>query len=376
MANRLCLPLSDWPEGDRQSWLAALAPGGTRRFSTGPQVPDMPAGTRRKVQGGYSRWLGFLDASGQLHMAACPCERVTEEAVAAWLDDMLGRGNADHTIVGRLDELRRAMAVLAPGEDFGWLTRPGGVPIRARLPMRRRALTVHHPLAMFDWGLSLVDQAKGLNGADRRRVMLRDGVMIMLLAARAPRLRSLTALRLGVNVHRDPEGWQIDLGEGDIKTRRPLGYGLPAVLEAALDRYVEVERAEMLAGRCEDALWISWDGQPLRAIGVAKRIRWWSEKRFGPYESFGPHRFRYGIGTIAPLADPEAPIIGAAVLGITRATHDEAYDRGSRASAASRFHAGLAAERAQTAALARNTFERRARGLGQPRVVDAAEAAD
>jgi hypothetical protein len=59
------------------------------------------------------------------------------------------------------------------------------------------------------------------------------------------------------------------------------------------------------------------------------------------------------------MADPEAPAIGAAVLGITKRTHDAAYDRGTRAAAASRFHAGLAEERARTAALARNTFARR-----------------
>ncbi|MGC5198084.1 hypothetical protein [Aphanothece microscopica] len=114
-----------------------------------------------------------------------------------------------------------------------------------------------------------------------------------------------------------------------------------------------------------DAMWINWSGEPLGIIGVAKRIRWWSEKRFGQGEAFGPHRFRYGIGTVAPIADPEAPSTGAAVLGITRATHDAAYDRGSRASAASRFHAGLAAARALTAPLARNTFARRAGKAGK-----------
>jgi hypothetical protein len=251
------------------------------------------------------------------------------------------------------------MAVLAPGQCVLWLTRPGGVPIRSRLPMRRRALTVHHPRALFDWGLELFEQGQGLRGDDRRRVMLRDGVMIMLLAARAPRLRSLAALRLGVNIHREPEGWRIDLDEGDIKTERALAYGLPTALQAALDRYVEIERAELLAGRVEDSLWINWDGRPLRTRGAEKRVRWWSEKRFGKGRSFGPHRFRYGIGTAAPMADPEAPAIGAAVLGITKRTHDAAYDRGTRAAAASRFHAGLAEERARTAALARNTFARR-----------------
>lgn len=359
MTDRLCLPLAAWPEGDRQLWLGALDPGGRRRFSVGPQAPQMPPGTRRKTEGGYGRWLGFLVASGRLDSVAEPAARVTEEAVAAWLDDLRAHGNADYTVVGRLAELKRAMAVLAPGQDFGWLIRPGGVPIRTRLPMRRRALTVHHPRAMFDWGLELVERARTLPGDDRRRVMLRDGVMIMLLAARAPRLRSLAALRLGANIHREPAGWRIDFGEGDIKTERALAYGLPASLEAALDRYVEVERAEMLAGKVEAALWINWDGRPLQTRGVEKRIRWWSEKRFGKGASFGPHRFRYGIPTVAPIADPAAPTIGASVLGITARTAKEAYDRGSRAAVATRFHAGLSDERARTAALARNIFARR-----------------
>jgi site-specific recombinase XerD len=361
MGDRLCLPAAAWPEGDRRLWLGALDPGGRRRFSVGPQAPQMPPGTRRKTEGGYGRWVSFLAASGRLDPAAAPGARVTEEAVAAWLDDLRAHGNADHTIVGRLEELKRAMAVLAPGQDFGWLTRPGGVPIRARLPMRRRALTVHHPRALFEWGLELVERARTLPGADRRRVMLRDGVMIMLLAARAPRLRSLAALRLGVNTHREAEGWRIDLGEADIKTGRALSYGLPAALEAALDRYVEVERAEMLGGKVEEALWINWDGRPLQTRGVEKRIRWWSEKRFGKGASFGPHRFRHCVATAAPIADPEAPTIGASVLGITARTAKEAYDRGSRAAAATRFHAGLAEERARTAALARNIFGRRRR---------------
>jgi hypothetical protein len=196
--------------------------------------------------------------------------------------------------------------------------------------------------------------------------MLRDGVMIALLAARAPRLRSLTALRLGVNVHRDPEGWRIDFGEGDIKTRAALSYGLPAALTLALDRYVAVERAELLAGRRDEALWIGWDGRAMGERGVEKRIRWWSAKRFGKGAAFGPHRFRYGIATLGPIKDPEAPAASAAVLGITAGTHRAAYDRGSRAIATKRFHDTLRTERAETATLARNVFTQRATGSLEP----------
>jgi hypothetical protein len=188
-------------------------------------------------------------------------------------------------------------------------------------------------------------------------------VLIMLLAARGPRLRSLASMRLGVNVLREEEGWRIDFGESDMKTARALSYSLPSALEKALDRYVEVERAELLAGQVEDALWVNWDGKPLGKDAIAQRIRWRSEKKFGKAGTFGPHRFRYGIATLGPMADPEAPTIGASVLGITPHTANAAYDRGGRASAAKRYHGVLAEERAQTATLARNIFARRARGF-------------
>ena len=360
-AFRLCLPLGEWPEGDRALWEAGTAAGGRRRFSERRYADSLAPASLRKALGGYKHWLGYLAEVGALDEALPPAARVTLERVATWIDAMQARGNADYTVVGRLAELGTALRILVPGETFGWLSKPGGVSVRARLPMRRRAITMHHPKAMMDWGLGMVEQAKTLIGVVRRRVMLRDGAMIALLATRAPRLRSLSELRLGINLRRGEEGWQIDFGELDIKTGKPLAYGLPAKVSAALDRYVEVERVELLGGRIEDALWIGWDGEALRPHGIEKRIRWWSEKRFGKGAAFGPHRFRYGIATIGPMEDPEAAGASAAILGITADVNRAHYDRGKRAAVAGRFQSALTAARDEVATLARNLYAERRR---------------
>jgi hypothetical protein len=47
-----------------------------------------------------------------------------------------------------------------------------------------------------------------------------------------------------------------------------------------------IERVELLRGGFHDALWIDWGGERLDERGVGKRVRWWSEKRFG--KAFGP----------------------------------------------------------------------------------------
>jgi hypothetical protein len=181
--------------------------------------------------------------------------------------------------------------------------------------------------------------------------------MIALLAARAMRLRSVAAMDLDTQVQRVDGQWHILLGAPDVKTGREMGYPVPPRLSAWIDRYVSVERVELLAGKRCDAFWVNWGGKPLRAAGIEKRIRWRSAKKFGPKGAFGPHRFRYGIATVAPVADPDAPANGAVVLGITHGTFAAAYDRGNREVAAQAYIETLEAERERTRGFAERAFD-------------------
>jgi hypothetical protein len=320
-----------------------------------------------KAGEGYGRWLGFLAWHGLLDPGAAPAERATADGVGAYVDELVALGNADHTVVGRLQELQIALRILAPGQDFGWVTRPGGVPVRQLLEMERRILPVHHSRKLYEWGMRMMERATTLSGAQRRRVALRDGLMIAILAARAPRLRSLAGMRLGRHLLREADGrWRLVLDESDIKTGRPLEYLLPDGLGPWVDRYVAVERAEWLRGRAMDAVWVNWRGEPLGIRGVEKRIRWWSAKEFGAAGNFGPHRFRHCLVTTGPAEDPEALDVTAPILGITPEVGRKHYDRGGAEAAAKRFHASLAAERRATETLARRLFHEQAGGAEQP----------
>jgi hypothetical protein len=100
-----------------------------------------------------------------------------------------------------------------------------------------------------------------------------------------------------------------------IETKRPIEYRLPNELTPYIERYLNVERRELLNGRSHDAFWVNWIGQPLGEVGVEKRIRWHPEKNFGV--AFGPNRFRHALGTAQAIASPANPAAGAAILGIS-----------------------------------------------------------
>ncbi|GGC71969.1 hypothetical protein GCM10011504_56980 [Siccirubricoccus deserti] len=211
--------------------------------------------------------------------------------------------------------------------------------------MEKRTLTVHHSRTLFDWGIGLMEKALTLPGPKRRPVMLRDGLMIATLALAGPRLGSVLEMEVGRYLRFNGGEWWLAFNEPDMKNGRPLDCPLHRSLSPWIQRYIEVERRELLGGHMTDAVWVNWSGQPLGAAGIEKRIRWWSAKRFGEKEAFGPHRFRHCLATTAARVTPEAPGIGAAILNITGKVFHEHYDRSQRITAAGRFLSTLDQDR-------------------------------
>jgi len=199
---------------------------------------------------------------------------------------------------------------------------------------------------LFRWGLDLIEAAPGVQDRLRRSVQVRDGLLIAILASRAPRIRTVAAMRLGSSIVRDGDRFRLVFGPDQMKTRRHLEYLLPATLTRHVERYLTVERVALLGGRCHDAFWVKRDGSALRAGALAYRIRWLSRKRFGI--AFGPHRFRYAVGSSMAQADPESPGVAASVLGISPQILRKHYDRATQDAAAAAFQAELSAERNRT----------------------------
>lgn len=349
---RRCVKFAEWPERDRALWEAEFSRPSSFDH-TNVRERFRPASIA-KAADGYGRWLGFLQFTGQLHEWASPADWVTPSRVRTYFDLMRELGNADHTLVGRIHELTIALGILAPDRDFRWLLKPRGHLLRSRLPMASRPLQVPDAKKLFEWGLEIA--ARGLeNPAPRRRqVAIRDGLMIAVLASRAPRLSTLTDIQLGRNLVRNGAVWRLRFLEQEVKNHRPLEYDLPDGLTWLVDRYLGVEREELLDGRTSPFVWISWFGEKLEEVGVQKRILWLSKKRFG--FGFGPHRFRHAVGTTVPDADPNSDGVGASLLGITPRVYRRHYDRSGQVRAAKEIQRNLQKARKDTAGRAFRAF--------------------
>lgn len=335
----------EWPVIDDQLFTRGCTPGDVFDEDERPGA-DWAMPTMKKVAGAYGRWLGFLTLIGELDPAEPPARRVTPARVRRYLALLRELENSNYTIYGLFADLRSALRVMMPEQDFSWLTRPGGVPLRSRLKMKGRSFDVPSSLVLYEWGVDLMADALRLTGHVRRRVQYRDGLLIAVFAARARRHRAMTGLRLGHELERNGDVYRITLPPELVKTKKPDEFSLPERLTEYIDRYIKVERQELLAGQVHDAFWVNWDGAPLRYRGIDKRIRWLSAKRFG--KAFGPHRFRHAAATSAAIDAAHIPGLGAAMLGISGKVAEEHYNRAKHAHAAIKYQNVVAKARKNT----------------------------
>jgi hypothetical protein len=346
-------PTQDWPEIDRRMWTAGLQGGD---ILTGPHraVRLRPASILRYARA-YRSWLAFLRSAGMLDPLVPPMERVTRENVIAYAH-ALRETNRNSTIIGICSALRSAMRIMHPDTDLGWITCPGGRSLASALPVTPRSIPAIHSKVLYEWGLSMMRNALLMGSPDARRRDYRNGLLIALFAARAPRVRSMASLRLGVSVIRSCETWRLIFESDDVKTKRRIAYDAPVSLSGAMERYITVEREELLAGKTHDWFWVNQYGGPLTVNAIKDMIRTRSRRAFGT--SFGPHRFRHAMGTTAPMTDPAHPGVAAAILGISGRIVEKHYNLASQADVASTFHASLRENRTATQSLARREFGR------------------
>jgi hypothetical protein len=148
--------------------------------------------------------------------------------------------------------------------------------------------------------------------------------------------------------------YRIIFEQEDIKTGRRLEYHTPSRLSAAIDRYVTVERRELLGEQSHDGLWLNQYGEKMAANENGDMVQRQSKLTFG--KGFGPHRFRHALGTIAPLADPAHPGVAASVLGISGHMVEQHYNGATQADAANKFLGSLSKTRADVRAVACREF--------------------
>jgi hypothetical protein len=224
---------------------------------------------------------------------------------------------------------------MEPGSNFSFITSPGGIPLRRRLAMVRRLVNVLDSAVLLEWAEKMLKDALELSGPRRRCVQVRDAVMLAIYTERGTRLRTMSEFRLGKNLQHHDGQWALVVEAENDKTQSPYWLPLSVRVSGMMDRYLAVERPELLCTNRHDFVWVNWKGRPLAKKGVDKRVRWQSKKGFG--KAFGSHFFRPCLATTASQRGFEAPLDGAVILNHDPETMIKHYIRSKGFEAASRI---------------------------------------
>ncbi|WP_149258406.1 tyrosine-type recombinase/integrase [Actinomadura sp. K4S16] len=199
---------------------------------------------------------------------------------------------------------------------------------RGGLRAERRALTVEQAEGLLGAARGLAEAPGAGSGAVRRRAdqrtELRDGLIVLLLAAVGPRVSELTAANVeDFFVNGGTRYWRI-FGKGGRTRDVPL----PRPVAEVLDAYLAEGRVVLDRGREPKALLLSWRGRRLArgdVQGVIDRVLERVEP--GRRRSVTPHGLRHTTAThlLAAATDMDAVrrVLGHADLSTLGRYRDE-----------------------------------------------------
>ena len=230
---------------------------------------------------------------------------------------------------------------MAPGIELDYLRRAYQRLAARAAPSRDKRARVVNPRDLLDLGIRLMDAAAASAGNDREAACrYRDGLLIALLACRAPRRRNLAAMRIGEHlVRRDGVYWLVIAGT-ETKNHEPIEKPIPELLTPYVDAYLTDQRPALLNGHDSDGFWVSHYGRPMGEGAIYDRIRAITASAFG--HPINLHLFRDCLATATALEDPEHVGIIPAVLGhIDPASGERHYNQADTVSAARRYQEGI-----------------------------------
>ncbi len=262
------------------------------------------------------------------------------------------------TIAGRVRQLGRAAAVMAPNADWAWLRRMLARLRRMATPARDDRARLIPALTLLDLATTLIQRAETETALSpwRRALLARDGLMIVVLCALSPRARNVADLSIGTSLQRRGDEWWIDFAPGETKNRRPLAMPLPVTFTGHIERYIAHHRPQLVRRSptpvAGDAFWISDGGRPLTAKGVSRCVSAVTQRELG--RALNPHLFRKISSTDLAIRDPAHVGVAQPLLGhADYRTTQQAYNLGRAIDAAGRHHAIVQSIRAASGALPR-----------------------
>jgi integrase len=321
-ATRIYLPFDSWPAEDRARWQAAFKAGD--RFDGSGPGSHLAEATRRNLWISYARFLAFISANRQDLLDQRPEARIDRLVVAgyvAWRRRSCGYG----MVAVDLNGLRGALRLICPGVDWSWLLTISKR-IKAAAPRKARKYHLVTSDHLYALGIELMDHA--VAGADSAELLskahaleYRDGLIIALLALIPLRSRALVALRIGKQLVKTGDFWDLDIPAADTKTRRALDYQISKELCTRIDLYLERFRRRLPGADKHTGLWASNKRRPMSAIAIYNAVRRRTKKAFG--FAVNLHRFRHAAASLWSIRDPvnvrgAKDLLGQWSFGITQ----------------------------------------------------------
>jgi integrase len=324
------LPFTQWPEGDRNAWSAALQPKGFRK--KGGKGSEWRPTSRRSLIGVYGRWLKWLQTQDIDLATEAPADRLTEQSVDAYAL-YLDTGCASVTVHSYLGQLYMAVIAMFPIKDWSWLRAIHRDYKQRASPSRIKSFA---PVdEVYQLGLDLIarsgpllDRAKNSSMSERQFMApardYRDGLIIALLASRPLRIKNLAEMEIGKHLRQKGDWMTIDFMARETKTDKALHASWPEPLKAALQRYRDDVRPRLIAasptggnsrpaGQPGARLWVGQGGTWLSHAGINLALERHTRRRFG--YAMTAHRFRDSVATSIANDDPTKVQIASQILG-------------------------------------------------------------
>jgi site-specific recombinase XerD len=336
---RKALPFAAWPEPDRTAWRRAVAAGDP--FSDAGRGAGWAEATLRRYRWAWGRWLTFLGSPSGSGGNPSGIEAMTPARLEGFLGLLRNQHLAPLSIARIVEALSHLLYAMAPQQDWTWLR-------LARNRLKAQAVPAK-PIAphllpigqIFEKALAVMELAeqRPLRRPLQDSVWFRDGLMLALLAATALRAKNFMGLKLGTHLARTDGGWRLTIPAAEVKNRQPLEGALPGVLTAFLDRYVEHHRPRLAQSCRSDALWITYQGQPMSANGVNRIVKL-TQRHLG--RRLSAHLFRHCLATSIATDHPSEVLLIRSLLGHTTVwTAERHYNKAQMIDAGRRHAAAI-----------------------------------
>jgi integrase/recombinase XerD len=227
-----------------------------------------------------------------------------------------------------------ALRLICQGVDWSWLLTLTKR-IAASAPRKPKKFSLVTSERLYALGIGLMDRATADPQTTKRisktrALQYRDGLVIAPAALIPLRRRTLVALRVGKQLVKNGDLWELVIPAADTKTRRPLDYPVSKGLCTRIDLYLSRFRCHIPDADTHTGLWASNKQRPMSAVAICAAVRRRTKKAFG--FTVHLHRFRHAAATFWSIHDPEnvrgvKDLLGHASFGMTERHYVMAQSR-------------------------------------------------